>query len=400
MRFTRMLLMVASAAALTAVLAPVASAQTLEVLDAEEFEHCAAVSLSTTDVNGGCLIHTTSVGNVELRKHVFGIEAHITTCATEFHGRISEDASGYLLEQALSGGGCVRQACKPSSEATPWAFAASEGSTVEGTEYMTTSFCVEPNGGGTDETCEIDIPFQQGAPPNRTIELGHASELSSHGITGFRCELVGHWASEVGGTHDGDPEQKVSVNHLDGDDAQELWEDSSYTDLAPAANDNDGFGAQFVLESSEVVIDTGSVDVTCTDSELGMTVLENSAAEGVAASVEAALLTECTDAEGDVTVYADTSTPWTATLIDTDTFELTGIALQVDSPGYSMVCEFDDHASVFDMTWVDATPTGSGFGYDDELMDLESGGSCADGEITADYDIGLESGPNGNLWLQ
>jgi hypothetical protein len=203
MRNAHRLLWLAAVAVTTMVLVSPATAQTLEIAE-EAGAHCPAVTLSGTDVDGGCLTHITSNGNVELRKHVFGIESHITSCVHELHGRISEDAEGYLLEQVLSGVGCQRQACIASgSEPTPWEIHSFEGTpqgVTEGSEYMTLTFCVDPLGGGQDELCEIDIPFQGYVSQHRQ-EYGHAAELSAHGVSGFRCELVGHWNSETGGAH-------------------------------------------------------------------------------------------------------------------------------------------------------------------------------------------------------
>jgi hypothetical protein len=211
----KLMLLAVTALAAMAFAATSASAQTLEITNEAGGAHCSAVSLSGTDVNGGCLTHATSEANIELRKHVFGIESHITSCNNEFAGRVSEDATGYIFEQVLSGASCTRQACKPAGEGTPWAASGSEGSFLEGEEFLTTNFCVEPVGGGTDETCEIDVPLDDGTAGNHVQEYGHASEMSSHGITGFRCELTGHWISETGGTHDGDPEQEGVISHID-----------------------------------------------------------------------------------------------------------------------------------------------------------------------------------------
>jgi hypothetical protein len=192
-----------------------ASAQTIEVTNESGGAHCTAVSLTGTDVNGGCLTHATGETATELRKHVFGIESHISSCLNEWNARSNEDAQGYIFEQVFTGASCVRQACKNGSgEAIPWVSSGNEGSALEGSEFLTTNFCVEPVGGGTDETCEIDIPLQTPGGGNHTTEFGHASEMGSHGISGFRCELVGHWNTEVGGTHDGDPEQEALSTHL------------------------------------------------------------------------------------------------------------------------------------------------------------------------------------------
>ena len=225
MRYLSRLLLVAAMAVATITFGVSgASAQTLELTDENTGNHCAAVATSGTNVTGGCLIHANSEGTVELRKHVFGIESHITNCNNEFHGRADEDASNAsrIFEQHLTGANCARQACAETFEkgGTPWVASGFEGTPqglVEGTEYLTTNFCVEPVGGGADEMCEIDVPFQTAENQHRA-EFGHnvAVEMPGHGISGFRCELKGHWNTELGGTEDGTAEQEVVVAHCDG----------------------------------------------------------------------------------------------------------------------------------------------------------------------------------------
>jgi hypothetical protein len=213
---SKLLPVLAVAVATIACVTP-AAAQTLEVKQ-ENGSHCPSVTLTGTDVNGGCLTHATSEGTGELRKHVFGIESHVTSCASEFYFRVESDGSGYILEQVLSGAGCNRQACKDGlGEQQPWKASGLEGmppGATEGTEYLTSTFCAEPIGGGQDELCEFDIPFQSYENQHRQ-EYGHAAEISSHGTAGFRCELISHWNTETGGSHDGQAEQEVTVRHID-----------------------------------------------------------------------------------------------------------------------------------------------------------------------------------------
>lgn len=194
---------------------PASSAQSVDAFD-ENGDICSGLSSSGTDVNDGCLSHATSEGTIEIRKHVFGIESHITSCTMEVAIRIGGNGVMRIFEQVLAGASCSRRACIASgSEPTPWAASAFEGSplgTVEGTLYSTTNFCFEPVGGGTDEICEVPVPFQSYSNQHRQ-EYGHATELISHGPSGFRCEIVGHWNSETGGFHDGQAEQEVEVIH-------------------------------------------------------------------------------------------------------------------------------------------------------------------------------------------
>lgn len=194
-----------------------ASAQDFTIKDEATGIPCPGGSIGGTDVNGGCLLHGVSEGNVEFRKHTFGIESHITNCNLEYSARLDSAGDGFMTEQVLSGASCSRRACIASgNEPTPWGFESYEGAAPgplqEGTEYMDLHFCIEPPGGGTDETCAIAVPFQSYSNPHR-LEYGHAGEMGWHQPTGFFCELIGHWTTDVGGTHDGQPEQEVIVIH-------------------------------------------------------------------------------------------------------------------------------------------------------------------------------------------
>jgi hypothetical protein len=210
-------------AAATAIGASTALAAALEVKNEKAAGvHCPAVTLSGTDVDGGCLIHAKSENfgrgaGVEFRKHVFGIESHITRCDFEFWGRVDEDATGYGFEQQLSGANCTRKACDEESESIQWVAVA--GEIAPQTETMTMGFCFENsfNDEG-DESCEVDLPFKNNPATDHRTELGSALavEFSGHGVSGFRCELAGHWNSEASGTvsHDGQLPTNLTVNHL------------------------------------------------------------------------------------------------------------------------------------------------------------------------------------------
>jgi hypothetical protein len=177
------------------------------------------VTLTGTDVDGGCLIHADSEGEVLLRKHVFGIESLITSCKNEFWGRVNEDAQGYIFEQQLTTAGvghqqCTRQACEEEVESHPWPATGTELGV--GNEVLTTNFCVESLTHGSPESCEIDVTFKNKA--DHTSEFGNSTgtELPGHGVSGFRCELVGHWNTEASGAklHDGEAPTNVIVAHV------------------------------------------------------------------------------------------------------------------------------------------------------------------------------------------
>jgi hypothetical protein len=239
MRNARRLLPAVMVLAVTAIAAPAAFAQsnpenheTLEVLKEPPLDHCPAVSKLVHTATGGCLIHVKSNGEIELRKHVFGIESHISAgCEWEFWARLNEDAEGAIIHQKLvpHPSSCIRQPCKEAGEPspTPWPIHLDEGHVpgVDGEtgipagEWITFNFCVEPVGGGADESCEMSVPFNEIAGSPHQYELGNAVEISSHGISGFRCELVGHWLSEavnqtLENVPGGEAETKVEIRHI------------------------------------------------------------------------------------------------------------------------------------------------------------------------------------------
>jgi hypothetical protein len=250
MRNVRKLLLLAiMALTAAAIAAPAALAQsnpenheTLEITNEVTGQHCPAVTKLPHQSTGGCLIHAKSNGPVELRKHVFGIESHITTCENEFWGVVNEDAEGSIIHQVLTGANCQREACREDGEPerTPWPAHGDElhkvspprGETglvtpVAGhTEILTTNFCVVPLNMSGNESCEIDVPFNQTATTHE-YEFGDAAvEMASHGVSGFRCELVGHWRTEhVNGTLENIPggraEVKVEVKHVEAENKAE-----------------------------------------------------------------------------------------------------------------------------------------------------------------------------------
>jgi hypothetical protein len=209
-----------------------ALAQGLTVEAEDSGEECSAISVSSGHVNGGCLTHATSEGVVELRKHVFGIESHITRCNNELSARIDGDGNTYVFDQDLTGAECSRQACNEETEADPWgnysipgaatpapATSTESDSTGEAgtTEELTLRFCVETlvPSDHDKEDCLIEIPFETtNLGSSHRTEFGHVSELPGTGTAGFRCELVGHWNTESGGfDEECDPEIDVVITH-------------------------------------------------------------------------------------------------------------------------------------------------------------------------------------------
>lgn len=212
--------------------------ETLEVTDEVTTDHCPAVNANPA-VSSGCLLHATSEGSVELRKHVFGIESHITNCNTETWGRVNEDAEGYIFHQLLTGASCQRQPCKVSGVSTPWPGHGDEAhnptldrgetgvSSIEGTEVGEFVFCVEPLGGGSDESCEIEGPGNGILAVSHQGEGGHVTEIPGHGIGGFRCEIIGHGQTESteGFLENNNTKQKEDIaegSHIPSEDEAEV----------------------------------------------------------------------------------------------------------------------------------------------------------------------------------
>lgn len=212
--------------------------ETLETISEVTGEHCPSVNQDMS-VPSGCLIHATSEGPVELRKHVFGIEIHITTCNTESWGRVNEDSEGYIFHQKFSGPDCQRKPCDDDGVGPPnsWPGHGDEvhkvspprGETgvtsIEGTKVGTFAFCVAPLSGGAAETCEIEGPGQPVFASNHVGEGGHVSEVSAHGTGGYRCEIVGHGQTESGGRLENEVasqlETTAEASHIPSEDKPE-----------------------------------------------------------------------------------------------------------------------------------------------------------------------------------
>jgi hypothetical protein len=194
--------------------------------------NCGAVTVAGTNVTQvapSCQIHAT--GEAELRKHVFGVESHITRCHNEYWGRVNGTGSGQIFEQVLTNDPgfpvCARQPCDDNvtKEGSPWPAVGVEGApTTAGqpevfAEYLETTFCVfDKVSGGADESCTIQVGFNETATTHK-YEFGHEpaagveGDLPGEGISGFKCEIIGHWTTETGGTHDGAAENAVEFVH-------------------------------------------------------------------------------------------------------------------------------------------------------------------------------------------
>jgi hypothetical protein len=204
------LLLAAAALAVMAFAASSVSAQTLTINNETNGGACGAAptkNASTHAVSGGCFIHANGEGNIELRKHVFGIEDHITSCTNEFSGHVGTAGTGFITNQVLGGAACTRKPCEEvngvgATVKSPWPATGAEGTSQEpqGGEsaFLQTTFCVQPLAAGSSpESCTIKVPFGETAT-NHRYEFGHAAEMpGADGFPGFRCELVGHWNGEA-----------------------------------------------------------------------------------------------------------------------------------------------------------------------------------------------------------
>jgi hypothetical protein len=206
MRLARKLMLLATMAiAAMALAAPSAFGQNdVEVTNEATGAHCG--TLATTP----CSAHGVSTGSVTLTAHVFGAESVQTVCNNEFTLQTDEDGNGRLINQNLSGASCTRQPCRDAdNNVLPWNGTGAE--TAVGVLRLTVNFCVEPIGGGSDTTCELEVPIKHSG--GHAYEFGtkdakgNPVEIACHGTAGFRGEVTGHWVSE--GTTSG-----LEIKHL------------------------------------------------------------------------------------------------------------------------------------------------------------------------------------------
>jgi hypothetical protein len=206
-------------AALTSA-APGASAQSLEITKEAAGEHCPRVSASGNEIDGGCAMHAASEGGVTILGNAFGVEMTIATCRSEAHLRVDEDGEGYVVEPRLTGPGCTRKPCPERGRLEPWPISAEkgrptgdrEGRGTDNDAYLRITICLSPIGQvSREERCAVDLGFDF-TEEGHSYEFGHSSSsFRIPGLAGFRCELQGHWSTEIGGTHDGDGERAVTI---------------------------------------------------------------------------------------------------------------------------------------------------------------------------------------------
>jgi hypothetical protein len=131
----------------------------------------------------GCLIH--AEGEILLGGHAFGIEATVSGCHYELEAHI-EGNGGISFESVVltdhpGVDDCVRQPCQ-----LPWLGNIEEETGNESVHYL---FCIEPVGGGSDQVCDVEVPFETTGDHQYHLvfdDLAGSSTLS--------CELGGSGA--------------------------------------------------------------------------------------------------------------------------------------------------------------------------------------------------------------
>jgi hypothetical protein len=171
--------------------------------------------------DGGCRLHMTSVGDIDISIHDFsGIELLVSRCFYEFDMRIDVAGEGYLTHQELTGPSCGRKACgqltPPTSEGRIWSFFLQESEVAGSTdrERLTFLLCTEPTGaGGGVGHCEITVPML--SQPTTHRYRFEAVDVAGHGVQASRCEWDGVFDVEAtpGVSGEGLAEQSIEVRH-------------------------------------------------------------------------------------------------------------------------------------------------------------------------------------------
>jgi hypothetical protein len=151
---------------------------------------CSEVSLSGHVASGGCVLHAS--GEVLLQGHVFGIETTASDCVMEVGGRVDGDGKGWLTSITHSDhpglNDCTRTACKEAGGGTiAWPIAISESS--PGVHQIALTFCVTPDGGGSNQTCTVALPISEGVDHDYEIGPFHIRASAQTNAPG--CEWEG-----------------------------------------------------------------------------------------------------------------------------------------------------------------------------------------------------------------
>jgi len=149
-----------------------------------------SVSVVTEPGNEPCTVddcHTgiESVGNVELRGHLFGIETHSQDCHTGAMVHVRSDGSGHVTSVAFTPGD---SSCNSITACdTPWPFTGEE--TGANTARMNVDLCVD----GTPLGRCSGTAALLGTEPTNHRYAGSVSDGVLAGESFGKCEVTGSW---------------------------------------------------------------------------------------------------------------------------------------------------------------------------------------------------------------
>lgn len=186
----RLTLMAAMAVAVLALAASSASAVEVgtEVADpSTAVTHCSAVAAATHGAgSGGCIIHASSVGQVELGT-IFG---HIARCDNEFEGRTNEAGTGYIYSRAFTNCDFQVTDCVEAAGEDTWALR------LTSTTNMEAVFCVVV--AGIQTACHISTISVAVEPAHNDATFStNGNKFCEGNIT----RLSGTWEAEVDAAH-------------------------------------------------------------------------------------------------------------------------------------------------------------------------------------------------------
>ncbi len=206
MRYVRRAsLLIAAIAAAMGLIASVAMATPISVVNEATGQPCGNVSLNDHTVVGGCTTHITGA-DIELEAEIFGFHVHEDTCNTEFHFTLNSTGGGFLHGFNISGceAGIVpcdaeageTHAGRPSN---PWPVSATE--TAVETTTLSVSMCILTGIG----ECEGNLPmtmYESGGDGAET----YVANVSETRLGSSACEFDGTWTME--GT------ERIHINHI------------------------------------------------------------------------------------------------------------------------------------------------------------------------------------------
>jgi hypothetical protein len=196
---SKLFLLAIAALAAMAFAAPLANAQSVEIIEEDSTNHCGAVTNVNHVVGGGCALTAASAGLVTLYNHGnhTGNEAIQSVCTNSFSAAIDEDGHGYIYNQVFGNpvGACFVEPCTESGGAKkPWEFEVGEDPTTHA-EGMEVEFCVSPNGAmGLENYCVIHLAIADTGDHQYQVsgtEAGGEDDDPVHPPS--ECEVTGTW---------------------------------------------------------------------------------------------------------------------------------------------------------------------------------------------------------------